>query len=79
MVEARETVIKHLLILEKYPPLTTKMGLQVKFMKECLSHGSVEKYLATRGLKYNSLREICEERFARVSAKEYKEPSYFNR
>ena len=78
MVDARETVIKQLGILEKYPPLTTKMGLQVKFMKECISHGSVEKYLATRGLKYNSIREICEERLAKVRAKEYIEPSYFN-
>lgn len=41
-----------LTILEQYPPLTSRLRCQVAFLKECLSHNSVKRYISTRGNKY---------------------------
>ncbi len=49
-------------VFERYPPQTTRLQLQIKFMLECLEHKSVIKYLETRGKKYETMQEICEER-----------------
>lgn len=76
VTNAKEDAIRLLLVFDKYPPLTTKMGLQVKYMKECINHGSVEKYLATRDKKYEGLEAMGDRQLAQVVGGEYKEPRY---
>jgi hypothetical protein len=39
-------------IFVSYPPITSRLKAQLKFMLECLSHNSVENYLNTRKNKY---------------------------
>nr|UZS77607.1 cytochrome c oxidase subunit 1 [Lentinula edodes] len=48
----RKIILSILSILEQYPPLTSRLILQLEFLKECLAHNSVEKYLQTRHSKF---------------------------
>lgn len=45
-------IIKILEILEEFPPLTKRIRCQIKFMKICINHGNVTKYLHERNFKY---------------------------
>lgn len=51
-VNTRESVRKILQIFTIYPPLTSRLRAQVKFMLDCLNHNNVEKYLKLRNNKY---------------------------
>jgi LAGLIDADG endonuclease len=42
LVDSRKTIKEIITIFEKYPPLTTRLNLQIKFMKECLSRNNVD-------------------------------------
>ncbi len=54
----RRVIETLLTILDKYPPLTTRLLCQVAFIKKCLKHNSVEQYLSTRSIKYSAQAEI---------------------
>lgn len=45
-------------LMRKYPPLTTRMHLQLAFFRRCLSGISISEYMETRGQKYDLRRSI---------------------
>ena len=62
VMDDKKAIQELIKIFERYPPLTTRLCLQLKFMLECFEHKSVEKYLATRGSKYDEMPKIIEGR-----------------
>lgn len=52
VVNSRDSVQKILKIFTVYPPLTSRLRAQVKFMLDCLNHNNVKKYLNLRNNKY---------------------------
>lgn len=54
VVNKKEIVIDIIKIYEKYPPLTSKKTLQLKFIKECILKNSLDWYLSNRNNKYNN-------------------------
>ena len=52
VVDSRESVQKILTIFTIYPPLTSRLRAQVKFILDCLNHNNVERYLKLRDNKY---------------------------
>ena len=56
---------KQLRILEKYPPLTTRLTMQAAFFKEMLYSNNVQNYLETRDAKYNN-REMRQRQFNKM-------------
>jgi len=52
VMDNKKDIYKTIKIFEKYPPLTSRLKAQLKFMLECFDHQSVEKYLNTRDDKY---------------------------
>lgn len=48
-------------IWKKYPPLTTRLQLQLRFMQECFEHKSITIYFETRDKKYDTRPEIIAE------------------
>lgn len=58
----KEKMPKQLRILDNYPPLTTRLAMQLSFFKEMLFSGNVQTYLETRERKYNN-RELFIKQF----------------
>ena len=56
VVNDKSKILKILKIFEIYPPLTSRLNAQIKFLLECLEHNNVKKYLDTRDLKYSQRR-----------------------
>jgi hypothetical protein len=48
-------------IFQKYPPLTTRLQLQLRFMQECFEHKSIQMYFETRDKKYDTRPELIAE------------------
>lgn len=69
----KKIILSLLTILEKYPPLTTRLNCQLIFLKECLSHSSVERYLLTRNGKYLSQADLLQKFNSNFNI-----PNYFN-
>nr|QEN73898.1 hypothetical protein [Lentinula edodes]WEX32039.1 LAGLIDADG endonuclease [Lentinula edodes] len=69
----RKIILSILSILEQYPPLTSRLILQLEFLKECLAHNSVEKYLQTRHSKF-----IYQSNLIDKLNNNFNKPSYFN-
>lgn len=57
VVNDTERAKQLLKVFERYPPQTTRLQLQIKFLLECLEHNSVIKYLETRGKKYDTMQQ----------------------
>lgn len=53
----REKIKKILNILEKIPPLTTRLRAQIAFIHTCLKHNNVEEYIKTRDNKYDNRQQ----------------------
>lgn len=53
VVNERSKIMKILKIFEIYPPLTSRLNAQIKFLLKCLEHNNVKKYLDTRDFKYS--------------------------
>lgn len=53
MLDDKETIVYVIRIFAKYPPLTSKIKYQLKFLKVCLEDSSVEHYLKKRNFKYS--------------------------
>lgn len=54
----REKIRETLKIFDKFPPLTSKAVCGIAFMKTFLEEPNVDKYLETRGLKYEKQAEM---------------------
>ena len=39
---------------------TTRKKLQLEFMKECIEHGSAEKFMQAKDKRYDKQAEMCE-------------------
>jgi len=52
VVNSKYHLIKINKILTYYPPLTSRLQAQIKFMKECLQRNDIEWYLSNRNSKY---------------------------
>ena len=61
-----EEIIK---IYDTYPPLTSRIKCQLKFIKSCLTENSVKFYLSSRNIKYDKQLIIIKSNF--------NVPSYF--
>jgi hypothetical protein len=52
VVDSRKSIHKIIQILDTYPPLTSRLRAQLKFMLECFKRNDVEWYLNSRNSKY---------------------------
>uniref|UniRef100_E2JE61 Uncharacterized protein orf237 n=1 Tax=Rhizophagus irregularis (strain DAOM 181602 / DAOM 197198 / MUCL 43194) TaxID=747089 RepID=E2JE61_RHIID len=52
VVDSRKSILKILKIFDTYPPLTSRLRAQLKFMLECFKRNDVEWYLNSRNSKY---------------------------
>lgn len=71
VVDKKETVIKIIEIFTLYPPLTSRLICQLKFLKVCLAENSIDNYLINRNLKYNNQLSIVK------NNSDYIIPNYF--
>lgn len=62
-------------IFEKYPPVTTKMEMDIRFMKKCIGGMEMERYMKEKPKRQEGQGELAEER----NKQKYQEPEYFNR
>ena len=53
VADKKETILEIINILFTYPPLTSRLTCQLKFLKVCLDNNSVKNYLNKRKFKYN--------------------------
>lgn len=49
---------KQLKIMEKYPPLTSRLTMQLAFLKKMQHSGDIETYMRTRDSKYSELEVV---------------------
>lgn len=73
----RKKILELMKIFEKYPPLTTKTELQLKFMRECMEHNSIKTYLLTRNAKYALASGLRATRLVEVEAGIYEKPKHW--
>lgn len=52
--DSKLVILRIIRIFEIYPPLTTRLKSQLLFLKSCLSHKDVTKYLSERDFKYSA-------------------------
>src|SRR6266480_902592 len=52
VVDSRKSILNIIKILDTYPPLTSRLRAQLKFMLECFKRNDVEWYLNSRNSKY---------------------------
>nr|AJN90447.1 LAGLIDADG endounclease [Dunaliella salina] len=54
-----QIVIKRILcIFDRYPPLTSRVTLQLRFMRRCFSHNDVNIYFNERSFKYSDRSNV---------------------
>jgi hypothetical protein len=58
VVDRKETVLSIVDIFTKYPPLTSRLTCQLRFLKVCLNNNSVNFYLKNRIFKYSNQPDI---------------------
>lgn len=73
-VDDRNYVQEIMKIYDEYPPITTRVELQLKFLKNCLAGTTVDMYLCQRDLKYADQATMARER----NERKFEEPNYFN-
>jgi hypothetical protein len=71
VVDDKKEIIRIIQIYDSYPPLTSRIICQLKFLKTCLINNSIETYLSNRNFKYNEQFNIIESNI------EFKIPNYF--
>jgi len=79
VVNNKKDVIEICKIFDLYPPLTTRMTLQLKFLNSCLLNGDVDLYLENRNKKFESQNELISKLTKKIteSVKIMRKPSYF--
>lgn len=70
-------IINIIKIFDLYPPLTTKLTLQLEFLKRCLINKDVNIYLIDRNKKFESQKELIKEMSIK-SLQIEKQVSYFD-
>lgn len=78
VVNNKNTVQEIIKILDIYSPLTYKKMCQLKFLKSCLLHNSVDLYLYTRNFKYKDQSSIFNSDLFGFNKNSFKLPDYFN-
>lgn len=73
-MDKREEIEVLIKIFEQYPPLTTRMELQIKFMRTCLDGVTMDRYFIEREKKFEGQPSMIKQRNEQV----FKEPAYFN-
>ena len=73
----KKDILNAIDVLDKYPPLTSRMICSLAFLKTCLLHKDVEIYLKTRNLKYSNQLSIVSACAAKNKLTD-KIPLYFN-
>ncbi len=58
VVDRKETITSIISIFAVYPPLTSRLTCQLKFLKLCLKDNSVKNYLNNRKLKYDDQTSV---------------------
>jgi hypothetical protein len=72
VIDKKDAIINIIEIFSIYPPLTSRLICQLKFLKVCLKDNSVKSYFINRNLKYsNQLNVIKKFKDKHVT------PSYF--
>lgn len=59
VVDSKKSILKIISIFNTYPPLTSRLNAQLKFMLECIKRNDVDWYLDFRGNKYNLFTNPC--------------------
>lgn len=52
VVDSKKSILKIILIFNKFPPLTSRLKSQLNFMLECIERNDIEWYFNTRNSKY---------------------------
>jgi len=52
VMDDKENIVKTINIFNMYPPLTSRLVCQLKFMKMCLKNNSISNYIENRSKKY---------------------------
>lgn len=58
VVDKKETILNVIDIFTTYPPLTSTLICQLKFLKFCLNNNSVNNYLKKRNCKYDDKSNV---------------------
>lgn len=58
VVDKKETILNIIDIFTTYPPLTSRLTCQLKFLKFCLNNNLVNNYLNQRNCKYNDKSNV---------------------
>ena len=61
MVDKKETILDIIDIFNVYPPLTSRLTCQLKFLKICLENNLIKNYLENRNLKYTNQLNIIKQ------------------
>jgi hypothetical protein len=74
VVNNKQEIQEIISIYDNYSPLTSRKICQLKFLKTCLLHNSVNLYLSTRNFKYKDQSNILNSDHFRY----FSLPNYFN-
>jgi len=77
VVNNQKTIQEIIKIYDKYSPLTSKKICQLKFLKSCLLHNSVDLYLSTRNFKYKDQSIIVNSDPFGFNKNSFNLPNYF--
>lgn len=58
VVDSKKSIINIINIFNDYPPLTSRLNCQIKFLLECFQRNDVEWYLKERNNKYSHRSQI---------------------
>lgn len=61
VVDNKETILEIIKIFLIFPPLTSRLTCQLKFLKICLKKNSINNFLDKRKLKYNNQLNIIKQ------------------
>jgi Cytochrome C and Quinol oxidase polypeptide I/LAGLIDADG endonuclease len=60
VMDDKKKIVETIKIFTTYPPLTSRLTCQVKFMKNCLQDNSLTNYINNRDKKYNGQLDLIE-------------------
>ena len=53
VLDDKKEIIENIKIFDKFPPLTSRLNCQLRFLKECLKKQCIKTYVKERNNKYN--------------------------
>jgi hypothetical protein len=60
VMDDKNKIVETIKIFTTYPPLTSRLTCQVKFMQDCLQDNSLTNYINNRNKKYNGQLNLIE-------------------